>query len=43
MSRYKTQIKFWENLKTGFDYFEKNHKLPKVEVDQNTGLYLFNN
>lgn len=42
-SRYKKHVKFWENLKTGFDYFEKNHQLPKVDVDRSTGLYLFKN
>lgn len=31
---------FWKNLKTGYDYFETNKKLPKVSVDKN-GKYLF--
>ena len=41
MSSYKAHVRFWGNLKTGFDYFEKNHKLPKVDVDRSTGLYQF--
>jgi murein L,D-transpeptidase YafK len=32
---------FWENLKTGFDFFEKNHYLPVITIDKN-GKYLFN-
>jgi murein L,D-transpeptidase YafK len=31
-------IKFWENIKPGYDYFEKNKILPKITVQQN-GLY----
>ncbi|MCE3279179.1 MAG: Pollen allergen Poa pIX/Phl pVI [Bacteroidetes bacterium] len=31
---------FWNNLKTGYDYFEKNKKLPKIEVDK-SGKYIF--
>ena len=26
-------ISFWENLKPGYEYFEKNHKLPLISVD----------
>ena len=33
-------LAFWKNLKTGYDYFETNKKLPKVSVD-NDGKYLF--
>jgi murein L,D-transpeptidase YafK len=33
--------KFWDNLVTGYDYFERNKKLPKVTVDSK-GQYLFN-
>jgi murein L,D-transpeptidase YafK len=31
---------FWDNLKTGYDLFEKNKQLPKVTVDK-TGKYVF--
>lgn len=31
---------FWANLKEGYDYFERNHSLPKVTVS-GTGKYLF--
>jgi murein L,D-transpeptidase YafK len=34
-------ISFWTNLKEGFDYFQKNHKPPSVEVDRG-GRYVFN-
>jgi murein L,D-transpeptidase YafK len=33
-------IAFWGNLKQGFDYFEKDHRLLKVSVTQE-GLYQF--
>jgi murein L,D-transpeptidase YafK len=33
-------LNFWKNLKTGYDYFEKNKLLPKVSVDK-TGKYIF--
>ncbi len=33
-------IDFWKNLKTGFDYFELHHQLPKVTVDKK-GKYVF--
>lgn len=33
-------IGFWENIKTGFDYFESSGRLPKISVD-NKGKYLF--
>jgi murein L,D-transpeptidase YafK len=33
-------IKFWGNLKIGYDFFEKKHKLPIVDID-NKGTYLF--
>lgn len=37
----KTQlIDFWKNIKTGYDYFEKNKILPKVTIDK-TGKYIF--
>ena len=35
-----TLISFWENLKPGFDYFERNRRLPRVRVASN-GKYLF--
>jgi len=31
---------FWDNLKTGYEYFEQNKKLPKIKVDK-TGKYSF--
>lgn len=34
-------INFWNNLKIGFDYFEKNRVLPIVNVDAYTGKYIF--
>jgi murein L,D-transpeptidase YafK len=33
-------IAFWGNLKQGFDYFEKDHRLPTISVTQE-GLYQF--
>lgn len=33
-------LPFWQNLKPGFDFFETNHKLPKVTVDD-AGKYKF--
>ena len=35
-----SQLDFWKNLKTGYDYFEQKKQLPKVSVDK-TGKYLF--
>ncbi|MCS6824549.1 MAG: L,D-transpeptidase family protein [Cytophagaceae bacterium] len=34
-------INFWTNLKTGYDYFERSKRIPKVSVDV-TGKYMFN-
>jgi murein L,D-transpeptidase YafK len=42
-SSYKIHIKFWENIKIGFDFFEKYHRLHEINVDRVTGLYLYNN
>jgi len=37
----KTELlDFWKNLKTGYDYFEKNKTLPNVTVDK-VGKYIF--
>jgi murein L,D-transpeptidase YafK len=33
---------FWQNLKPGYDYFEKNHRLPAISVDKQ-GKYRINN
>jgi murein L,D-transpeptidase YafK len=33
-------ISFWQNLKEGYDFFERNHKLPKITVDK-SGKYSF--
>jgi len=35
-----TLLNFWKNLKTGYDYFELNKNLPKINVDSK-GNYLF--
>ncbi len=32
--------KFWDNISDGYNYFEKNKKLPKIIVDKN-GKYIF--
>jgi murein L,D-transpeptidase YafK len=32
---------FWRNLKTGYDAFEKHHRIPIVSVDPATGRYVF--
>ena len=42
-SKYKQHIKFWENIKIGFKYFEKHHQLPEISIDRTTGLYLYKN
>lgn len=34
-------IHFWENIQSGFNYFEKNKTLPKVVIEPN-GKYKFN-
>lgn len=33
---------FWRNLKDGYDYFEMNHLIPNIKVN-NQGRYLFSN
>ena len=33
-------LNFWRNLKPGYDYFEKNHVLPDIGVDNNGAYYL---
>ncbi len=33
-------IKFWNNLKEGYDYFEKYNELPKIDI-QESGKYIF--
>ena len=46
MERVKSQLqdddllRFWENLKIGFDHFEKERQLPKIGVTT-AGLYTF--
>jgi murein L,D-transpeptidase YafK len=37
---YQRFIKFWVNLKIGFDAFEQNHILPKVSVGKD-GVYIY--
>jgi murein L,D-transpeptidase YafK len=32
---------FWDNLRIGFAYFEKYHKLPRVRIDRNSKTYMF--
>ena len=34
-------VRFWSNLKGGYDYFDQYHKLPAVEVNAR-GRYVFN-
>ena len=36
----KMLIKFWENLKIGYEWFEKSRKLPAISVDR-YGVYQF--
>ena len=41
--KYATQetlIKFWENLQTGYQWFEKHRNLPKISVNSD-GIYQF--
>ena len=33
-------LNFWRNLKPGYDYFEENHVLPEIRVDNNGEYYL---
>jgi len=33
-------IAFWSNLKEGYDFFEKNHRLPRVNTRAD-GAYAF--
>jgi murein L,D-transpeptidase YafK len=33
-------IEFWNNIKTGYDFFEKGHNLPVIKVDSK-GKYIF--
>jgi murein L,D-transpeptidase YafK len=40
MKKYPKNEKFWENIKEGYDYFEKNRTLPKVIIDKK-GKYIF--
>ncbi len=39
-SKNTNLVEFWKNLKMGYDYFDKNKKLPKVSVDK-SGTYIF--
>ena len=34
-------VRFWSNLKGGYDYFERTHQLPTVDVNER-GRYVFN-
>ena len=34
-------LKFWENLKSGYDFFENGKKLPTIKIN-NKGIYSFN-
>ena len=38
--RYDSYRGFWENLKGGYDTFEKNHVVPSIQVN-NEGEYLW--
>jgi murein L,D-transpeptidase YafK len=35
-----TMVAFWSNLKEGYDYFEKNHRLPRIKTRAD-GAYAF--
>ncbi|MFC2173015.1 murein L,D-transpeptidase family protein [Acidobacteriota bacterium] len=39
-SRRQDLLGFWQELKVGFDYFERHRKLPRMHIDKN-GKYLF--
>ncbi|MBL7917427.1 MAG: hypothetical protein JNM96_03460 [Bacteroidia bacterium] len=30
----KEKLDFWNNLKSGYTYFEENYKIPKVTIDK---------
>jgi murein L,D-transpeptidase YafK len=34
-------LTFWENVRQGYAFFEKEHKLPLVSVEAKTGKYVF--
>jgi murein L,D-transpeptidase YafK len=38
--KYPDLIRFWTNLKEGYDFFEQNQKLPKITIDKK-GKYIF--
>lgn len=38
--QFKQYESFWNDLKVGYDFFEKEKKLPKVNIDKN-GKYIF--
>jgi murein L,D-transpeptidase YafK len=38
---YPEHINFWENLKEGYVWFEKNRSLPGIRIDE-SGKYLYN-
>jgi murein L,D-transpeptidase YafK len=37
---YKEVKDFWENIREGYVYFERYHKLPRISVNKN-GKYIF--
>ncbi|RQV92457.1 MAG: hypothetical protein EH224_15735 [Calditrichaeota bacterium] len=37
---YSVYSEFWNNLKEGYDRFEKGHRLPKITIDKRDGKYL---
>lgn len=37
-----TIMPFWNNLKEGYHFFEKQHLLPKISVNKTDGRYIFN-
>ncbi len=39
LKNYPQHEEFWKNIKEGFDYFDKNGKLPKVTINKN-GKYI---
>ncbi|MEJ2054616.1 MAG: hypothetical protein P8X42_11920, partial [Calditrichaceae bacterium] len=39
--KYRQHFEFWKNIKAGFDYFERHHRIPNLSIDSDTGYYNF--
>ncbi len=39
LAQYASYKKFWDELKPGFLFFEKNHRLPQIQINRQTGHY----